>query len=133
MKFADGAFVFEPPTRAQRPTRRKRDAARVAGANAPKVARTVSPDVFFGIFRLDSPKQRTTDGRLVPVFDRRPVWVAVFANVESTRAQVVEIPDRRAKTTTTKAPEALRVRSNYLYVIDDRTGEVLIRSEFAGS
>ena len=79
---------------------------------------------------MDSPKQRTPDGRLVPVFNQRPVWVVVFKNVATKRAAVVKIPDRRASTTTTIDPQAFTVTSNYMFVIDDRTGTVLIRSEF---
>lgn len=130
VELAGGAFVFEPPTPTQRPTRQKREATRRAVASAPKSARKIAPEVFFGIFKLDSPKQRTPDGRLVPVFDQRPVWVVVFKNVATKRAAVVKIPDRRASTTTTIDPQAFTVTSNYMFVIDDRTGTVLIRSEF---
>jgi hypothetical protein len=136
MAIADGAFVFQPPTRTDTPKRRKREIVRVAQSVAPKNARRIVPQVFFATFRLDSPKTRTTDGRLVAVFDYRPVWVALFEKVEGERATVIEIPERAhgSSTTTTKSkPKAKVVTTNYLVVVDDRTGDVLIRSEFADS
>jgi hypothetical protein len=133
--FADGAFVFQPPSRTDTPKRRKREVTRLAQSVAPKNARRIVPQVFFATFRLDSPKTRTTDGRLVAVFDYRPVWVALFEKVEGERATVVEIPERaHGSTTTTKVkPKPKVVTTNYLVVVDDRTGDVLIRSEFADS
>jgi hypothetical protein len=126
--FADGAFVFQPPTRTDAPKRRKRDVTRIVQGVVPKNVRRVVPQVFFATFRLDSPKTRTTDGRLVAVFDYRPVWVAVFEKVEGERATVVEIPERSRTSSSTTAkpkPKAKTVTTNYLVV--------LIRSEFGES
>jgi hypothetical protein len=134
--FADGAFVFQPPTRTDAPKRRKRDVTRIVQGVVPKNVRRVVPQVFFATFRLDSPTTRTTDGRLVAVFDYRPVWVAVFEKVEGERATVIEIPERphssssTPSTTIKRKPKAKTVTTSYLVVVDDRTGDVLIRSEF---
>jgi hypothetical protein len=89
--------------------------------------------LFFATFRLDTPKTQVPGVRLTDVVRYRRVWVAVYSGIEGQRAAIAVIPERpRGSSTTTSTIKAKETtNTDFLVVIDDSTGEILIRSEFS--
>jgi hypothetical protein len=132
---ADGAFVFNPPSRADRPKKRKREITRIARGVAPSSARSQTPELFFATFRIDTPKAQAPDSKPVNVAGYRSVWVVVYSKIEGERAAIAVIPERprgsTPPTTTTTIKQKETTTTNFLIVVDDNTGEILIRSEYS--
>ncbi len=88
-----------------------------------------TPEVFFASYALET-NERVAGGAGQLKRDLRTVWVVRFAGVEGRRQSSVVI--RRNLPTlvpiTTIPPT---VFSDIVVVVDDVTGEVLLRSEFA--
>jgi hypothetical protein len=125
--------VFNPPSRADRPKKRKREITRIARAVVPSSARSQTPELFYATFRIDTPKTQTPESKPVKGSDYRAVWVAVYSEIEGKRAAVALIPERPRGSTpspTTLKPKETTT-TDFLVVVDDNTGEILIRSEYS--
>ena len=86
--------------------------------------------MFFALFSATSPARRSADGRLIAVFDQRPVWVVRYAGVKGERQTGVIV----RRTGTTVAPTTtitLTVFSDIVVVVDDDTATEVLRSEYA--
>lgn len=85
--------------------------------------------MFFARYALET-NERVTGGTGRVTLDLRAVWVVRFAGVEGRRQSSVVI--RQNQPTVVPVTTIPRiVYSDIVVVIDDVTGEVLLRSEFA--
>ena len=125
-----GSLHFTPPPTTLRPTMGRSKARSIADRAVPAAARRGSADVFFALFSASSPAKRSPDGRVVPVFDQRPVWVVRYASVTGQRQSGIIV--RRIGTTLRPTTTiALTVLTDIVVVIDDATGTEVLRSEYA--
>ena len=126
---AEGSLRFTPPPLTVRPRTTRAKARSVADGVVPAGAgRPV--DVFFALFSATSPARRSGDGRLVPVFDQRPVWVVRYTAVKGQRQTGVIV--RRAENTAQPTTSlALTVLTDVVVVIDDATASEVLRTEYA--
>ena len=125
-----GSLRFTPPATSLRPSMGRSKARSIADRVVPTAASRGSADVFFALFSASSPAKRSPDGRVVPVFDQRPVWVVRYASVTSQRQSGIII--RRTGTTLRPTTTiALTVRTDIVVVIDDATATEVLRSEYA--
>ena len=88
-----------------------------------------TPEVFFAAFVLDT-TERISTGPTKSTRDVRPVWVVRFPRVDGDRKTAV-IVRANLPTVVPVTTIARRVSTDVLVVIDDLTGEVVLRSEFA--
>ena len=127
---ANGSLRFAPPPPSVRPKTTRSKARSVADKAVPASAVGRASDVFFGLFSATSPARRSGDGRLVAVFDQRPVWVVRYTGVKGERQTGVIV--RRAGTTLQPTTTiTLTVFSDIVVVIDDDTATEVLRSEYA--
>lgn len=127
---ANGSLRFAPPPPSVRPKTTRSKARSVADKAVPASAVGRASDVFFGLFSATSPARRSGDGRLVAVFDQRPVWVVRYTGVKGERQTGVIV--RRAGTTLQPTTTiTLTVFSDIVVVVDDDTATEVLRSEYA--
>ena len=127
---ANGSLRFAPPPLSVRPKTTRTKARSVADRAVPASAVGRASDVFFALFSATSPARRSADGRLIAVFDQRPVWVVRYAGVKGERQTGVIV--RRAGTTVQPPTTiTLTVFSDIVVVIDDDTAAEVLRSEYA--
>lgn len=125
-----GSLRFTPPPTTLRPTMGRSRARSIADRVVPAAASRGSVDVFFALFSASSPAKRSPDGRVVPVFDQRPVWVIRYASVTEQRQSGIIV--RRTGTTLRPTTTiALTVLTDIVVVIDDATATEVLRSEYA--
>jgi hypothetical protein len=120
--FASGALVLKPLPIDVLPTRTKRQAQRAAVATAQqkfsiKVVAGIEPEVFFGQF--DAAVGEWIGSVASDAVEARPVWVAYFQTIPAPIK-----PGASAVSTTPRRP------TDFVVIIDDQTGEVLVASEF---
>lgn len=88
-----------------------------------------TPEVFFAGYTLET-TERISSGPTRSTRDQRNVWVVRFPRIDGERRSGVilraNLPTVVPVTTTPR-----RVLTDVLVVVDDQTGEVLLRSEFA--
>ena len=122
----DGHLRFEPPA-----TERPRSSAKTALSIATKSLRSTPksdrPEMFFALFSAASPSQRNADGTVSPLFDNRPVWVVRFPNVSGRRQSGVV---QRKNAPTTSSPDVV---TEIVVIVDDRSGKVVLTSEYAAT
>lgn len=102
---------------------------RTAKRELPTGTLAPTPEVFFARYALET-NERVTGGTGQAKRDLRTVWVVRFAGVEGRRQSSVVI--RQNLPTVVPVTTIPRiVFSDIVVVIDDVTGNVLLRSEFA--
>lgn len=127
--FADGALRFELADRTTKVIRSKASAVRTAKRELPSGTLAPTPEVFFARYALET-NERVTGGAGQPKLDLRAVWVVRFAGVEGRRqSSVVLRQNLPTLVPVTTIPRV--VVSDIIVVVDDVTGDVLLRSEFA--
>lgn len=127
---ANGSLRFTAPPGSVRPRTTRAKARNVADKVVPPSAAGRATEAFFALFSASSPARRAADGTVVPVFDRRPVWVVRYAGVKGERQTGVIV--RRAGTTREPTTTlSLTVRTDIVVVIDDATASEVLRSEYA--
>lgn len=127
--FAGGLLSFEPVEATAKVIRSKASAVRTAKRELPTGTLAPTPEVFFARYALET-NERMTGGTGQLKRDLRTVWVVRFAGVEGRRQSSVVI--RQNLPTLVPVTTIPRiVISDIVVVIDDVTGDVLLRSEFA--
>lgn len=126
---AGGSLRFEPTGAATKVVRSKSSAIRVAKRELPSGADAPTPEVFFARYLLET-NERVTGGAAMAKRELRNVWVVRFAGVEGRRQSGIVV--RQNLPTTVPITTIPRiVVTDIVVVIDDETGTVLLRSEFA--
>ena len=127
--FAGGSLRFEPAEATAKVIRSKAAVVRTAKRELPPGTLAPTPEVFFARYALET-NERVTGGTGQVKRDLRVVWVVRFAGVEGRRQSSVVIrQDLPTVVPVTTIPPI--VVSDIVVVIDDGTGNVLLRSEFA--
>lgn len=109
--------------------RSRASVVRTAKRELPTGTPAPTPEVFFARYALET-NERVTGGAAQVKRDLRTVWVVRFAGVEGRRQSSVVI--RQNLPTVVPVTTIPRiVVSDIVVVIDDVTGDVLLRSEFA--
>jgi hypothetical protein len=104
----------------------QRQARRAAFAAVEATVERADLELHFGLF--EDPGMLTEPGGTVRP-EKRPAWAAVFRGVERKRAS--GIPEPRRPNDSVPPTTSRVVMTDVLVIIDDRSGRVLIRSEFA--
>ena len=116
--FASGSFRFVPPPAGLRARNGPGGAQALALRSLPKAFRTRQPVVFFAVYLGRGP---TKDA---------PAWAIVYAGVPGQRATgVVKRKEKAGSTVPTTVSRD--VVTDLLVIVDDKTGAVVVRSEFA--
>jgi hypothetical protein len=124
--FGLGAVRLLPASGDVRPELSRSGARRRALADVDAGVGRGDLELTFGMY-LD-PGTLTEPGGTV-VAQERPVWVAHFRGVRRRRAS--NIPERSRLSSTRPPTTARELLTDVVVVIDDRSGRVLLRSEFA--
>ena len=126
---AAGALRFEPADPTTKVIRSRTTVVRTAKRELASGTVAPTPEVFFGRYSMET-TERVTGGAAKVKRELRHVWVVRFAGVEGRRQTTViirqNLPTQVPVTTIDRA-----VLSDIVVVIDDATGNVLLRSEFA--
>lgn len=127
--FAGGSIRFEPALSSIRFVHAKAAMVRLARKELLPGTTVPTPEVFFAAFVLET-TERISTGPTKSTRDIRPVWVVRFPRVDGDRKTAV-IVRANLPTVVPVTTIARRVSTDVLVVIDDLTGEVVLRSEFA--
>ena len=127
--FAGGSIRFEPALSSQRFVHAKASMVRLARKELLPGTAVPTPEVFFAAFALET-TARISTGPTKITRDVRSVWVVRFPRVNGERKTAV-IVRANLPTVVPVTTIARRVTTDVLVVIDDLTGEVVLRSEFA--
>jgi hypothetical protein len=124
--FGPGALTLIPAPDGVRPELSRSAARRQALRAVDASIERGELEMVFGLY--DDPGT-LTEPTGTAVIERRPVWVASFTGVPRRRASAIPEPRRPGVTI---PPTTIRdVRTDVIVVIDDRSGRVLLQSEFA--
>lgn len=126
--FAGGSIRFEPALSSVRFVHAKASMVRVARKELLPGTAAPTPEVFFAAYALETTRRIST-GPTKSTRDVRSVWVVRFPRVDGERRTAV-ILRANLPTVAPVTTIARRVSTDVLVVIDDLTGEVVLRSEF---
>lgn len=127
--FAGGALRFNAAPPNEQTARSKTMAVRTARKELASGTAAPTPEVFFALYNLET-TERVPSGSAHAVRQVRRVWVVRFPRVGGRRRSEVILRANLPTIVpiTTIAPN---VTTDVLVVVDDQTGVVLLRSEFA--
>jgi hypothetical protein len=126
--FGPGAVTLLEPGPEDQPRLRQSAVRRQALAAVDAATARAEMELVFGIY--EDPGTLTEPGGTVVALPR-PVWVARFSDVQRRRAS--NIPERRRSTSSVPPTTSRELLTEVVVVIDDRSGRVLLRSEYAST
>ena len=127
--FAGGALRFDPAPASAVVIRSRASVLRTARRELEPGTKEPSPELFFASYDLET-TERVTGALATAKRQRHTVWVVRFPGVEGVRRSGV-ILRNNLPTAVPVTTIALSVRTDILVVVDDVTGRVLLRSEYA--
>ena len=127
--FAGGALRFDAVPLPGRTARSKTTAIRTARKELPAGTAAPTPEVFFARYTIET-TERVATGTAPLARQARNVWVVRFPRVRGQRRSAV-IVRANLPTIVPVTTIARDVTTDVLVVVDDQSGEVLLRSEFA--
>jgi hypothetical protein len=127
--FADGALRFDPASASAKVIRSRAIALRTARRELDPGTKEPTAEVFFASYDLQT-TDRVTGANATGTREAHTVWVVRFPGVDGRRKTGV-ILRNNLPTAVPVTTIALSVKTDILVVIDDVTGRVLLRSEYA--
>ncbi len=127
--FAGGALRFNPAPSSAVVIRSRAAVLRTARRELEPGTKEPTPELFFGSYDLQT-TERVTGAAATARRETHTVWVVRFPGVDGVRRTGV-ILRNNLPTAAPVTTIALSVRTDILVVVDDVTGRVLLRSEYA--